>query len=230
MKRKLQVIQLGLRDYQETYALQKTLARRRIAGEIQDTIILVEHPSVFTIGRRGGREHLVVSEETLRETGIQVYDVDRGGDITYHGPGQIVGYPILDIRNHGQDILRIFHLYEEVLVRVLREYDVHAQADPEYPGVWADDRKVAAIGIGVHRMVTYHGFALNVDPDLDYFNMIIPCGISDRGVTSLSQLLGRKIDVDEVISRIVNQFASSFGFTAIDIRGEMKDGAVPLPG
>lgn len=219
-KKLLQVINLGYRDYQETYKIQKDLLNQRITGFIPDTLILVEHPSVFTIGRRGGREHLLVSRELLKEKGILVYEVDRGGDITYHGPGQIVGYPILDIREHGRDVHKVFHLYAEVLLRIVKEYQVNVHRDPRFPGVWVGKEKIAAIGIGVRHWITYHGFALNVNPDLSYFQMIVPCGINGKGVTSLAQILGREITIQDVIPIMIRHFASVFNFALFTSRKE----------
>lgn len=208
---KLQILNLGNKDYSLTYKLQKELVLARAKGEICDTLILVEHPPVFTIGRNGTRKHhILVSNELLTEQGINVYEIDRGGDITYHGPGQIVGYPILDLNYHGKDLHKLLSLYEEVVIRVLAKYKITAGRIKEYPGVWVGDNKIAALGIGVSRWVSYHGFAFNIDPNLQHFQMITPCGITEKGVTSLRQELNREVNMAEVQEKLIESFASVF--------------------
>lgn len=221
-ERVLQVTNLGRQGYAEAYARQKELVSRRIAGEIPDTLLLVEHPHVFTIGRGGSREHLLVSQETLAAEGIEVYEIDRGGDITYHGPGQIVGYPLLDLKEHGKDVHRAIHMYEEALIGVLAEFGVVGERDPRYPGVWVDGAKIAAIGIGIRRWVTFHGFAFNINPDLRFFQMIVPCGITDKPVTSLAAVLGRPVTPAEVKPRVAQHFAWIFSLTLLENTGPVS--------
>jgi lipoyl(octanoyl) transferase len=169
---------------------------------------LVEHDPVVTFGRKGGRDHLRVDEAVLRARGFALYDIERGGDVTYHGPGQLVGYPIFPVGRRVRDYLRSL---EAALVRVLAAFGVAGAGSPGYAGVWVDDEKVAAIGVAVQRHVAFHGFALNVHTDLSHFETIVPCGIADRGVTSLERLLGRPVGLDEVRPHVVAAFHAEFG-------------------
>ncbi len=187
-KRKCDVFSLGLIAYQKAWDLQKELVGKRAKKEINDTLLLVEHPHIFTIGRSGSRNNILVSDERLKEKGVSVCKVDRGGDITYHGPGQIVGYPILDLNEHGRDVHLMLRNLEEVIIRFLSDYGVEACRIPEYTGVWVGQEKIAAIGIGVRRWISFHGFCLNVNPEMNYFSLINPCGIKGKGVTSLEKL------------------------------------------
>lgn len=204
------VLKTSLFDYQKAWDLQVALHERRRTRAIPDTLILTEHPHTYTIGKAGGESNLVASESVLRERGITVYRIDRGGDITYHGPGQIVGYPILDLHDHYLDVHRYLRDVEEVLIRTLGDYGIVAGREPGLTGVWADGAKIAAIGVKVSRWVTMHGFAFNVNTDLSYFGNIIPCGITDKPVTSMQQLLNRKLDMAEVGERVVEKFSDVF--------------------
>jgi len=186
-KRKCAVFSLGLLDYQKAWDLQRELVGKRRKKEINDTLLLVEHLPLFTIGRRGSSRNILVSDKSLKEKGISIYEVDRGGDITYHGPGQIIGYPILDLNEHGRDVHLMLRHLEEVIIRLLSDYGVEALRLPGYTGVWVGKEKIAAIGIGVRHWITFHGFCLNVNPDLNYFALINPCGLKGKGVTSLQQ-------------------------------------------
>ncbi len=210
---------LGRREYGETLDHQKELAARVRRGEVPDTLLLVEHPPVITLGRAARSENLLLSRAALAEKGIGVFDVERGGDVTYHGPGQLVGYPILDLARHGQDLHLLLRNYEEVLIRTLRDFAVTGRRFPGYTGVWVGDEKVAAIGVAVKHWVSFHGFAFNVDPDLDHFRYIIPCGISEYGVTSLARLLGRPVALAEVMPRVVEHFADVFGLDLLPDQG-----------
>jgi lipoyl(octanoyl) transferase len=176
-------------------------------------LLLLEHPHVLTLGVRGdgGRSHILAGPDALAARGVEVYEAGRGGDVTYHGPGQIVGYPILDLRPDRCDVHRYVRDLEEVLIRVAADYGVRAGRVEGLTGVWVGEEKLAAIGVRIGRWITSHGFALNVNTKLDYFGLIVPCGISDRGVTSLAQLLGRTIDQPEVEDRIVSHFRAVFG-------------------
>lgn len=205
------VEQLGLVDYAEALRLQREKVAARKAGAIPDTLLLLEHPHVFTLGRNASREHLLALPQRLAESGAQVFDTDRGGDITYHGPGQLVGYPILDLTQHRRDIAWYMRSLEEVLIRVAADYGAAAARLPGAPGVWVGNDKLAAMGVHVSRWVTSHGFAFNVSTDLSYFDWIVPCGLRDKGVTSFERLLGRRVDLDEVIDRVVDHFGKVFG-------------------
>jgi lipoyl(octanoyl) transferase len=217
--RHLDVRRLGVVPYAEALALQRALVDDRRAGKIDDVLLLVEHPHVLTLGVRGdgGRSHILASGDALASRGIDVYETGRGGDITYHGPGQIVGYPIVDLKPDRCDVHRYVRDIEEVLIRTVAEYGVEAGRVPGLTGVWVGREKLAAIGVRIARWVTSHGFALNVMTDLEYFNLIVPCGIADRGVTSLARLLQRNVDCREVEDRIVDHFCRVFDRTASSI-------------
>jgi len=208
----LDVRRLGLVPYAEALAMQRALVEERRAGRIDDTLLLVEHPHVLTLGVRGdgGRSHILATGEALAARGIDVHETGRGGDITYHGPGQIVGYPIVDLKPDRCDVHRYVRDLEAVLIRTAASYGVEAGRVDGSTGVWVGRDKLAAIGVRISRWITSHGFALNVTTDLDYFDLIIPCGIADRGVTSLARLLGRSVDRQEVEDRITAAFCAVF--------------------
>ncbi len=210
--RALEVRRLGVVAYADALALQRALVDERRAGRVGDLLLLVEHPHVLTLGVRGdgGRSHILASPETLKARGIGVHETGRGGDITYHGPGQIVGYPIVDLKPDRQDVHRYIRDLEEVLIRTAAGYSVDAGRVAGLTGVWVGDAKLAAIGVRISRWVTSHGFAFNVSTDLDCFDLIVPCGIAGRGVTSLERLLGRAVDAREVEDRIVAHFGEVF--------------------
>ncbi len=208
--KKAGVIDLGLKAYGEAYKIQMQHLEKRINGKIRDTLLLVEHPPVITIGRGGTEQHLLMNKELLKQKGISLYETNRGGDITYHGPGQLVGYPIFDLKEHGRDLHQAVRNYEESIIRTLAEFDIKAGRIKELTGVWVGDEKVAAIGVGVRKWVTFHGFALNVNNDLTPFSYIIPCGIRDKGVTSMKKLLGQEVDMQRVKQKIVEKFGEVF--------------------
>ena len=193
MARSLEVHRLGVVSYGEALELQKHLVDERKANEIPDQLLLLEHPPVITLGvkTRNDRTHVVAPPETLDEQGVEVFESGRGGDVTYHGPGQLVGYPIMDLRPDRCDVHRYVRDLEEVLVRVAGGFGVDAARVPGLTGVWVGNEKLAAIGVRIARWVTSHGFALNVSTNLAHFNLIVPCGIADKGVTSLERLIGR---------------------------------------
>jgi lipoyl(octanoyl) transferase len=199
--------------YAESLDLQRALVEERQCGRVDDVLLLLEHPHVLTLGARGdgGRRHILASTDQLVARGVEVHETGRGGDITYHGPGQIVGYPILDLKPDRCDVHRYVRDLEEVLIRAAAHYGIAAERAPGLTGVWVGQEKLAAIGVRVARWVTSHGFAFNVTTDLDYFNLIVPCGITDRGVTSLARLLGRPVDRREVENGIVSHFCEVFG-------------------
>ena len=209
-ERTLDVRQLGVVPYAEALALQQSLVDDRRAGRIDDTLLLLEHPHVITLGVRGGRTHVVASAETLAARGVEIHETGRGGDVTYHGPGQLVGYPILDLNPERRDVHRYVRDLEEVLIRTAADFGIDAGRVPGLTGIWVGNDKLAAIGVRIARWVTSHGFALNVSTDLDYFGLIVPCGIADRGVTSLSRLLGRPVGLDTVQDRIASHFSNVF--------------------
>ena len=212
MRRPPEVRRLGVVPYAEALALQKELVEDRREGRVGDVLLLLEHPHVLTLGVRGdgGRSHILAEDEILASRGVEVFETGRGGDITYHGPGQLVGYPILDLKPERCDVHRYVRDLEEVLIRVVADYGVVAERIPGLTGVWAKGDKVAAMGVRIARWITSHGFALNVATDLDYFKLIVPCGIADRGVTSLSRLVGRSIDRVEVEDRLIQRFTEVF--------------------
>ena len=203
---------LGVVPYADALALQRSLVEDRRAGRIGDTLLLLEHPPVLTLGARGdgGRSHILASAESLATRSIEVHEAGRGGDVTYHGPGQIVGYPIIDLNPHRRDVHRYVRDLETVLIRTAGDYGISAHRVDGLTGVWVGDEKLAAIGVRIARWVTSHGFALNVNTYLDHFDLIVPCGIADRGVTSMARLLGRSLDTAEVENRIIEQFTDVF--------------------
>jgi lipoyl(octanoyl) transferase len=210
-----QVEQLGRVDYAVARDLQKEKVVQRKAGAIPDTLLLLEHPHVYTLGRNARRENLLVSEEELAARGAQVFQTDRGGDVTYHGPGQLVGYPILDLTQHRRDISWYMRSLEEVFLHTARDFGVEAVRLPGAAGVWVGNDKLTAMGVHLSRWVTSHGFALNVNTDLRYFEWIVPCGLREKGVTSLAKLLGRPVEMEAVTERVVKHFGAVFG---LDVR------------
>jgi lipoyl(octanoyl) transferase len=212
MTRLVEVRSLGAVPYAEGLALQRALVDERQRGLVGDVLLLVEHPHVLTLGVRGdrGRDHILASADQLAARGVEIHETGRGGDITYHGPGQIVGYPILDLKPDRCDVHRYVRDLEEVLIRTAAHYGIAAQRVPGLTGAWVGDDKLAAIGVRIARWVTSHGFAFNVTTDLDYFNLIVPCGLNDRGATSLGRLLGRAVDRYEVENHVVSHFCEVF--------------------
>jgi lipoyl(octanoyl) transferase len=211
LARSLEVRRLGLVGYAEALALQQDLVEQRRAGRVGDVLLLLQHPHVLTLGARTlhSRGHILADRDTLAARGIDVHDAGRGGDVTYHGPGQIVGYPILDLRPDRQDVHRYVRDLEEVLIRVARDCGIDAARAQGLTGVWVGTDKLAAIGVRIARWVTSHGFALNVTSDLDYFRLIVPCGIPDRGITSLARL-GCSAGIPQVEELIVERFCEVF--------------------
>lgn len=218
---------LGTQDYKETWDYQEELFEKILAQKIRNRkestdketsnyLLFVEHPHVYTLGKSGHIKNLLLSEAELAKKGVTFYKINRGGDITYHGPGQIVGYPILDLDNFFTDIHKYLRLLEEIVIRTLAEYDLKAQRSKGETGVWLDvgtpfARKICAMGVRTSRWVTMHGFALNVNADLGYFDNIVPCGITDKAVTSLNVELGKtKIDEAPVKAKLVKHFAELF--------------------
>ncbi|MCJ7645423.1 lipoyl(octanoyl) transferase LipB [bacterium] len=207
---KCRVLNLGLVGYDKAYDLQRKLHNFRREGRIDDILILLEHEPVVTIGRRGKKDNILVSEKFLQSKGIRVFEIDRGGDVTLHCPGQLVGYPILDLKFHGENIHRYLRNLEEVIIRSLKVYGVDAQRIENFPGVWVEGRKVASIGIGIKGWVTFHGFSLNINSDLSYFSLIRPCGFEGRMMTSLSEILGRAVEPTGVRYHLIEHFGEVF--------------------
>jgi lipoyl(octanoyl) transferase len=204
------VEQLGLVDYAPALDLQKEKVAQRKAGAIPDTLLLLEHPHVYTLGRNARQENLLVSAEWLASRGAQVFHTDRGGDVTYHGPGQLVGYPILDLTQHRRDISWYMRSLEEVFIRTARDWGIEAGRSRGAAGVWVGNDKLVAMGVHLSRWVTSHGFAFNVNTDLRYFEWIVPCGLYGKGVTSLAKLLGRAVKMEEVAEQVVEHFGVVF--------------------
>jgi lipoate-protein ligase B len=211
------VERLGSVPYRDAWALQRQRVARRAAGQVPDTLLLLSHPPVVTLGKGGSIDHLLGSAADLECRGVEFVETDRGGDITFHGPGQIVGYAIVDLATRDRDLHRFLRDLEEVLIRALAAFGLAAGRTPDLTGVWAGDAKVAAIGIRVSRWITHHGFALNVDTDLSFFDLIVPCGIGDRRVTSMAELLGGPVERERVEDALERAFAEVFGAGAAEV-------------
>lgn len=199
-------------SYEDALRLQNHLALARGAGEIEDTLLLLEHPSVITIGRSGKAENILVSEEALHQKNIRVFHTDRGGDVTYHGPGQLVVYPILDLRHHGLSVPDYVWNLEETVIRMLAHYGIKADRVEKLRGVWTSQGKIAAVGVHLSRWISRHGLALNVNTDLDAFGFIHPCGITGRPVASMAKILGRTVEMGKVEDLLLEAFADVFHF------------------
>ncbi|MBP1603975.1 MAG: lipB [Acidobacteria bacterium] len=210
--RELEVRRLGLVPYGEALRIQRELVEDRRAGRVPDLLLLLQHPHVLTLGvrRDGGRSHVLATPGRLEELGVEVFETGRGGDVTYHGPGQVVGYPILDLRPDRCDVHRYVRDLEEVMIRVTAGYGVAAGRVAGLTGAWAGAEKIGAIGVRISRWITSHGFAYNVNTDLSFFNLIVPCGIADRGVTSLARLLGHQVTHEQVEDAFVRHFSDVF--------------------
>lgn len=222
------VEQFGRLDYAAALALQQERVAARKAAAIPDTLLLLEHPPVYTLGRNARRENVLVSEAFLRSRGASIFETDRGGDVTYHGPGQLVGYPIIDLSQHRRDITWYMRSLEEVLIRVAAEYGIEAGRTPGVAGVWVGQEKLAALGVHISRWVTSHGFAFNVSTDLGYFDWIVPCGLREKGVTSLEKLLGRPVRMESVSERVIEQFGAVFGLQMERNPAKVSGVAIPV--
>ena len=222
VRRQIEVRRLGVVSYADGLALQQALVEDRKAGRIPDQLLLLEHLPVITLGvkNRHDRTHIVASAETLNEQGVSVFETGRGGDVTYHGPGQLVGYPIVDLKPDRCDVHRYVRDLEQVLIQTAAAFGVTAGRVPGLTGAWVGDDKLAAIGVRISRWVTSHGFALNVNTNLSHFELIVPCGIANRGVTSMERLLGRAIQLDRVEAALMDAFLTVFGDRPRDERDE----------
>lgn len=207
----VKVVQLGRTEYGETLRMQEKLLELRQQEQIEDTFLLVEHQPVLTLGKRGKKSNIVLSDDYLKQSGIDVFEVNRGGDVTYHGPGQIVGYPILNLKEYGRDVRKFVWNIEEIFVHLLdREYGIKASRINKFTGVWVGQKKITSIGFAVKRWVTMHGFAFNVNTNLEHFKWIVPCGIKDKGVTSLKKITGEHQDLANINSMVIKYFCEIF--------------------
>ena len=200
------ILDLGLSDYNDTWKLQKKLQSKRILGEIEDHLLLVEHPPVFTLGKNASKQHIINNSED-----VSIIQTDRGGNITFHGPGQLVGYPILDLNHYKRSITWYMRELEQLIIDVLGEYDIRASRKKGLTGTWVKDKKIAALGVRISRWVTMHGFSLNINPDLNFYNNIIPCGIKEYGVTSMAKIMGNEVpSMDEIKAKMTKHFTKNF--------------------
>jgi lipoyl(octanoyl) transferase len=207
---KANIVHLGTMEYRECVDLQQRVLEKVSAGVLDPTLLLVEHDPVLTLGASFHAENLILSKEQYASRGIAVYPTDRGGDVTYHGPNQLVAYPIFDVARLGKDLHRWLRDIEEVVMRTVAEFGIEGYRFPPNTGVWVNERKIAAIGIKIRRWVSMHGLALNCNNDLSPFELIVPCGIKTHGVTSISRELGREVTVSEVAPKLVEAFAAKF--------------------
>lgn len=216
-ERELWTVPLGRVAYEEALELQRHIARDRISGALpQDVLLLVEHPPVVTLGRASKGKHLIASPQFLHSKGVELFEVERGGDVTFHGPGQLVGYPIVDLKRHRLDLHWYLRKIEEALIHTLADYDIVAERNPSFTGVWTKGKKIASIGVHARDWVTWHGFALNVTTDLSYFDLMVPCGIDGVVMTSIARELGTDdISAQDVIERVSAKFAAAFDLTPV---------------
>lgn len=228
-----QLIQLpGLTDYGEALELQRELARARIQGDVaDDALILLEHPAIITLGRGAREANVTAPRALLNKRGVSVVHVERGGDVTYHGPGQLVGYPILDLTRHRQDLHWYLRRLEDVLIGSLAHFGITGKRVPGYTGAWVGDRKIASIGVHVTRWVTFHGFALNVNTELADFDLIVPCGIEAVTMTSMAKEAGTSLSIAEVGQQVAQTFAGVFGLALVpaDLKGIRSATSLPSP-
>jgi lipoate-protein ligase B len=216
-ERELWTVPLGRVAYEEALELQRHIARDRISGALpQDVLLLVEHPPVVTLGRASKGRHLIASPEFLRSKGVELFEVERGGDVTFHGPGQLVGYPIVDLKRHRLDLHWYLRKIEEALINTLADYKIVAERNPSFTGVWTKGKKIASIGVHARDWVTWHGFALNVTTDLSYFDLMVPCGIDGVVMTSIARELGTDdVSMPDVIDRVSAAFGAAFDLTPV---------------
>jgi lipoate-protein ligase B len=210
MEQKGYLLDLGLIDYAEAWDLQHRLWSKRVDGQLPDLLLLLEHPHVMTLGRRGNRSHLIVSPELLESMKIPTFHVERGGEITYHGPGQMMVYPILDLKDYGYRIIRYIDQLEEVILHVLKDFGIEGRRDPPNRGVWVESDKIASIGVAIKRWVSFHGLALNYETDLKYFDLINPCGLVGQKMTTMEKILGAKISRNDLSQKIILHFREIF--------------------
>ena len=209
---KLNIVKLGKLDYKEARDIQERMHQLRKDDKVDDTLLLVEHPPVLTIGRRGEEANIILAIEKLKSMGVNIYDVNRGGDVTYHGPGQIVGYPRMNLKKYDKNIKQFVCNVEKVFIKLLeKEYGIIAHTgNKEYTGVWVEDEKITAIGFAIKRWVTMHGFAFNVNTNLEHFKWIVPCGITDKGVTSVQKITGQAQNLERLNDLVIKYFCEVF--------------------
>ena len=203
-------LNLGLIEYKKAWDLQLDLWAKRVEGQLPDLLLFLEHPHVLTLGRRGNRTHLLASSETLGKLNIPIFHIERGGDVTYHGPGQLVVYPILDLKEYGWKLVRYIEQLEEVIIRTLSDFGISGNRDPLNRGVWVDQQKIASVGVAVKRWVSLHGLALNYETDLTYFDLINPCGLQGIRMTSMAKALGTNVSRDRLYQRVHFHFEQVF--------------------
>lgn len=206
----MQVLDIGTRGYKEVWDLQKIIQVKRVEEKIPNTLILVEHHPVITMGKSGNQSNVLFPIDFLKEKGVQYYEIERGGDVTYHGPGQLVGYPIFNVKDGLAGIKPFINGIEEAIIATLLDFGIKGYQKEKMIGVWTQKGKVCSIGVAVKRWVSFHGFALNVNTDLTYFDMIVPCGLKNVEVTSMQQMLGNKVSMDEVKRSVVRRFGEIF--------------------
>ena len=234
-----EVYSLGRVDYITAYRLQTGFLKERAEGRIGDSVLLLEHPPTITVGKAGKDSNVLASPTELRERGVALYFTDRGGDVTFHGPGQLVGYPIIDLRSRGRDLYAYINNLEEVLIETLAGFGIESGRDPSHRGVWVAGQEIVAIGLRVSRWVTMHGFALNINTDDSYFSLINPCGFTDRRAVSMAEMLGREVDTEAVTEKLLASLSSIFGvairmmnpeliFDKIDKISDYESQAAPL--
>jgi len=218
------LVNLGTIPYADALALQHRIVQARKRGALNDTLLLLEHPPVFTLGRNANESNIIAAPDFLKQLGIDVFRVERGGDVTYHGPGQLVGYPILDLHNFRLDVGWFVRSMEELLIRALGDFDIRGKRVEKLVGVWLDtptgEAKIVQIGARIEQWITYHGFALNVDPNMAHFDLIVPCGISDKAVTSMARVLNQSMDLRAVRERVAARFGEVFGAEMIEVPRE----------
>ena len=202
MDRRGYLFDLGLIDYEKAWDLQHQLWSKRVNDELPDMLLILEHRHVITLGRRGNRSHLIASPEVLETMKIPVFHVERGGDVTYHGPGQMVVYPILDLKEYGYRLVRYIGQLEEVILRVLKDFGIEGKRDPLNRGVWVNGEKIASVGVAIKRWISFHGFSLNYETDLKYFELINPCGLEGKKMTTMAKTLGTEISRERLWERI----------------------------
>jgi lipoate-protein ligase B len=204
------IIDLGLMEYQKAWDLQHHLWAKRVEGKLPDLLLFLEHPHVITLGRRGNRSHLVASQDVLEKMKIPLFHVERGGDVTYHGPGQMVVYPILDLKAYGYRVVKYIDQLEEIILRVLKDFGIEGRKDPLNRGVWINQEKIASIGVAIKRWVSFHGMALNYQTDLKYFDLIHPCGLEGKKMTTIEKILGGNVSKEYLMERILSHFKQTF--------------------
>jgi lipoate-protein ligase B len=210
MNRRGYILDLGLIDYERAWDLQHQLWSRRVEEELPDVLLFLEHPHVITLGRRGNRSHLIASPEVLEAMKIPLFHVERGGDVTYHGPGQIVVYPVFNLKDYGYRLVRYVSQLEEVILSVLKDFGIVGRRDPLNRGVWVDGEKIASVGVAIKRWVSFHGLSLNYETDLKYFELINPCGLEGKKMTSMSKILRKEISRGHLVERVGFYFKEIF--------------------